>query len=99
MIGAKSCSNGVRAIRRPLDKATRDGVRLAITSSSAYDDNDLVNLAEVGPRLLNLSPDLHPKKNYGFARLRHFVEASGIVELKMKTREPAPPIDLVRLTN
>lgn len=80
---------------RSLDKAALDGLRKAISSSSVYED-DFANLAEVGERLVKLSPDLNAR-NYGFPRLRNFVEASGIVELRMKPRGPAPPIALVRL--
>ena len=74
-----------------------EGLKKAISSSNVYED-DFVNLTEVGTYLVNLSPDLNAK-NYGFIRLKELVVASGIVELKMKTREPAPPIALVRLRN
>ena len=63
--------------------------------SSAYEE-DYVNLADVGNKLPRISPDLNPR-NYGFERLRDFVEASGIVELQMKSVAPHPPIALVRL--
>jgi uncharacterized LabA/DUF88 family protein len=81
--------------RRPIDRAMIEGLKKAISSSNVYED-DFVNLTEVGTYLVNLSPDLNAK-NYGFIRLKELVVASGIVELKMKTREPAPPIALVRL--
>ena len=81
--------------RRPIDRAMIEGLKKAISSSNVYED-DFVNLTEVGTYLVNLSPDLNAR-NYGFIRLKELVVASGIVELKMKTREPAPPIALVRL--
>jgi len=81
--------------RRPIDRAMIEGLKKAITSSNVYED-DFVNLTEVGTYLVNLSPDLNAR-NYGFIRLKELVVASGIVELKMKMREPAPPIALVRL--
>lgn len=81
--------------QRPLDQAAIDGLRQAISSSNVYED-DFANLADVGTRLIKISPDLNPR-NYGYPRLRDFVDASGIVELKMKTRGGAPPIALVRL--
>lgn len=81
--------------RRSIDRAMIEGLKKAIRSSNVYED-DFVNLTEVGTYLVNLSPDLNAR-NYGFIRLKELVVASGIVELKMKTREPAPPIALVRL--
>ena len=81
--------------RRPIDRTMIEGLKKAISSSNVYED-DFVNLTEVGTYLVNLSPDLNAR-NYGFIRLKELVVASGIVELKMKTREPAPPIALVRL--
>jgi hypothetical protein len=74
-----------------------EGLKKAISSSNVY-EGDWVNLTEVGAYLINLSPDLNAR-NYGFTRLKELVVAAGIVELKMKTREPAPPIALVRLKN
>lgn len=82
--------------RRKLDKAALRGIRKAIGDSNPYDDNDFVNLAEVGGKLAAISPDLNAR-NYGFTRLKDFIEASGIVEVKMLTRAPAPPIALARL--
>jgi uncharacterized LabA/DUF88 family protein len=83
--------------KRLIDRAMIEGLKKAISSSTVYED-DFVNLTEVGTYLVNLSPDLNAR-NYGFTRLKELVVASGIVELKMKTREPAPPIALVRLKN
>ncbi|KAF2164313.1 hypothetical protein M409DRAFT_67859 [Zasmidium cellare ATCC 36951] len=80
---------------RPLDKAALDGIRKAIRSSKIY-ESDFVNLTDVGTHLIKLSPDLNAR-NYGYLKTKNFMEASGIVEIKMKTREPAPPITLVRL--
>ncbi|EME88794.1 uncharacterized protein MYCFIDRAFT_125511 [Pseudocercospora fijiensis CIRAD86] len=82
-------------MRRPIDQAALEGIKNAISGSSAYEE-DYANLAEVGTRLVKLSPDLTPR-NYGYERLLPFVQASGIVEVKMKLRDPAPAIALVRL--
>jgi hypothetical protein len=64
--------------------------------SSAVYEEDYVNLAEIGIKLARISPDLNPR-NYGFERLRDFVQASGIVELRMKSMGPHPPVALIRL--
>jgi uncharacterized LabA/DUF88 family protein len=80
---------------RPLDQAALDALRKAIRSSNIYED-DYANLAEVGAYLVKISPDLNAP-NYGYPRLRDFVLASGIVQLKMKTFDGRPPIALVRL--
>jgi len=63
--------------------------------SSPYED-DYVNLAEVGLMLPRMSPDLVPR-NYGYERLKDFLQASGIVELRTKAMGPHPPVALVRL--
>ena len=81
--------------QRALDQAALSALRSAINMSSAYEE-DYVHLAEVGDKLPRMSPDLIPR-NYGFERLRDFVEASGIVELWMKSMGPNPPVALVRL--
>ncbi|KXT05507.1 hypothetical protein AC578_3696 [Pseudocercospora eumusae] len=84
-----------KPMRRPIDQAALEVIKNAISGSSVYED-DYANLAEVGTRLVKLSPDLTPR-NYGYERLLPFVQASGIVEVKMKLRDPAPAIALVRL--
>ena len=81
--------------RRTFDQGALSGLRSAISMSTVYEE-DWVNLAEVGPKLPRISPDSNPR-NYGFERLREFVQASGIVELQMKPMGPHPPIALVRL--
>ena len=80
---------------RRLDNAALSAITSAISMSNAYED-DFVNLAEVGDKLPRMSPDLVPR-NYGFERLREFVLASGVVELRMKPMGNHPPIALVRL--
>ncbi|KXT10228.1 hypothetical protein AC579_2951 [Pseudocercospora musae] len=82
-------------LRRSIDQAALEGIKNAISGSSVYED-DYANLAEVGTRLVKLSPDLTPR-NYGYERLLPFVQASGIVEVKMKSRDRAAAIALVRL--
>ena len=81
--------------RRKIDQAVLVALRSAINASNAYEE-DYVNLADVGTRLRRISPDLNPR-NYGFERLRDFVEASGIVDSRMKSMAPHPSIALVRL--
>jgi hypothetical protein len=66
-----------------------------VTNAPSYTDN-WVNLADVGNLLSKLSPDLNAR-NYGYQRLREFVEASGIVELTYKNMGDKPPIALARL--
>jgi uncharacterized LabA/DUF88 family protein len=80
---------------RPIDTKARNGIRLAITSTTGLGDN-WVNLADVGHYLNKISPDLNAR-NYGYGRLREFVEASGIVDVKFKKMGEKPPIALVSL--
>lgn len=93
--GSHQLLTSKKPTQRTLDQWALDGLRKAINSSSLYEE-DFVNLAEVGHLLVKISPDLNPR-NYGFLRLKDFVEASGIVQLKMKALDGAPPIALVRL--
>ncbi|KAL6704995.1 hypothetical protein ACN47E_007398 [Coniothyrium glycines] len=81
--------------RRPLDQQALSGLAKAIATVRSDGDN-WVNLADVGGYLSKLAPDLQAR-NYGYERLREFVEASGIVELKWKTMGDNPPVALVRL--
>jgi uncharacterized LabA/DUF88 family protein len=81
--------------KRPLDQAALVGLAKAVTNSTSYSDN-WVNLADVGSYLSKISPDLQAR-NYGYERLKEFVEASGIVDLKLKSMGDKPPIALVRL--
>ncbi|KAF5845138.1 hypothetical protein GGP41_001221 [Bipolaris sorokiniana] len=46
--------------------------------------------------MLGISPDLNAR-NYGYERLREFLEASGMVEVKFKKMGDKPPIALVSL--
>lgn len=68
-----------RNTRRHLDPPALAGITAAITMSSVYED-DYGNLGELGLKLPRISPDLVPR-NYGYERLRDFVQASGIVEV------------------
>lgn len=88
---------GTNSNRRTFDRPALLALTSAIKMSSLY-EQDYVNLAEVGDKLIRISPDVNPR-NYGYDRLREFVVASGIVELRMKNKEPAPPIALVRITS
>lgn len=81
--------------KRPLDQVALDGLAKAVENSIGYDGN-YANLAEVGNYLSRISPDLNAR-NYGYDRLREFVEASGIVQLKWLNMGDKPPVVLVRL--
>jgi uncharacterized LabA/DUF88 family protein len=85
----------VEPSKRQLDQAALDGLAKAVNNSIGYDDN-YANLADVGNYLSKISPDLNAR-NYGYDRLREFVEASGIVSLKWKNMGHSPPVVLVRL--
>ncbi|KAF4548321.1 Hypothetical protein D9617_29g006980 [Elsinoe fawcettii] len=80
---------------RPIDQWALDGLWTAVSNCSPY-EADFVNLAEVGNYLIRISPDLNAA-NYGYPKLRPWLEASGLVEIKMKQTERGPPIALVRL--
>ena len=81
--------------RRPIDARARAGIFLAIRNSRGYGDS-WVNLAEVGNYLNKLAPNLHAR-NYGYERLREFIEATGIVDVKYKPMGDKPPVVLVCL--
>ncbi|KAK3709676.1 hypothetical protein LTR37_010703 [Vermiconidia calcicola] len=81
--------------KKPLDQAALEGLAKAVNNCVGY-DGDYANLAEVGNYLSKISPDLNAR-NYGYDRLREFVEASGIVELKWKAMGNHPPVVLIRL--
>lgn len=83
-----------RPEKRPIDSKARIGIRMAITSTS-HSDN-WANLADVGSYLIKISPDLNAR-NYGYEKLREFLEASGMVEVKFKKMGDKPPIALVSL--
>lgn len=80
---------------RPIDKAALDALRKAIVASMDEGDN-CADLANVGHYLRRLSPDLNAR-NYGYSRLKDFVEATGIVDVKLQTFDGKPPVALVRL--
>ncbi|CZT53174.1 uncharacterized protein RSE6_14637 [Rhynchosporium secalis] len=61
---------------RPIDSDARANIVLAIRNSREY-ENGWVNLAEVGGLLNKLAPNLNAR-NYGYERLREFIEASGL---------------------
>lgn len=82
--------------RRPLDDLALNALRQAIRGSKVFED-DYVNLSYVGHLLTRLSPYSRPG-NYGFARLKDFVQASGIVDIEIKSFGGAAPIPLVRLS-
>ncbi|KAK5740162.1 hypothetical protein LTR17_004876 [Elasticomyces elasticus] len=82
--------------KRPLDQAALDGLARAIQSRIGYDGTEYANLADVGLYLSKISPDLNAR-NYGYNKLKEFVEASGIATLGWKTMGNNPSIALVCL--
>lgn len=81
---------------RPIDGAALDALRRAIVASVDEGDN-CADLANVGHYLRRISPDLNAR-NYGYGRLKDFVEASGIVDVRLKTFDGGrTPVALVRL--
>lgn len=81
---------------RPIDKAALDALRKAIIASMDEGDN-CADLANVGHYLRRISPDLNAR-NYGYGRLKEFVEASGIVDVRLQTfQDSRTPVALVRL--
>lgn len=81
--------------KRPVDSTARAAIRLAISNTTGHGDK-WVNLADIGSYLRKISPDLNAR-NYGYERLREFVEASGMVDVKLKNMDGKPPIVLVCL--
>lgn len=81
--------------KRPLDQTAIEGLVKAIVDAPSCDDN-WVSLCDVGVRLSKISPDLQAR-NYGYRRLRDFVDASGVVDVKTKTVGNDPSIIFVRL--
>jgi uncharacterized LabA/DUF88 family protein len=81
--------------KRQLDSAALDGLRKAINGSIG-DEEEYAYLAQVGIVLSRIAPNLH-FRNYGYERLRDFVEASDIADLETKTEKGKPPVTLVRL--
>jgi uncharacterized LabA/DUF88 family protein len=93
--GTESVISASQITKRPLDQAALLGLAKAVANSSSYED-DWVTLGDVGSRLSKISPDLQAR-NYGYRRLRDFMEASGVVDMKMKTIGSQPSTLLVRL--
>jgi hypothetical protein len=81
--------------KRPLDQAALLRLAKAVADSTNYED-DWVTLGDVGSRLIKISPDLQARNN-GYRRLRDFMEASGVVDMKIKTIGSQPSTLLVRL--
>jgi uncharacterized LabA/DUF88 family protein len=81
--------------KRPIDARARTGIVLAIRNSTGFGDI-WVNLADVGNYLNKIAPNLNAR-NYGYERLREFVEASGIVDVKYKSMGDKPPVVMVCL--
>lgn len=94
--GLRPVTIRTQTTKRPLDMAAVNAIGRAIMNVPSYSE-DWVNLAPVGTYLNRVSPNFLPK-NYGYERLRDFVEASGIVECETKyVDENKPPIVLARI--
>jgi NYN domain/OST-HTH/LOTUS domain len=81
--------------KKPFDELAIRGLILAIKNAPSHNE-DWVNLADLGSYLSKYSPNLLPR-NYGYERLREFVEASGIVDLKWINMGDKPPVVLASL--
>jgi uncharacterized LabA/DUF88 family protein len=81
--------------KRDIDLAALDCLTKAIESCVSF-EGDYANLAHIGDFLGKISPDLNAH-NYGYEKLREFVKASGIAQLKWLQLGDRPPIALVRL--
>jgi hypothetical protein len=69
---------------KPIDQAALEAIRLAITKNLRGDEDSFVSLDRVSnDHLTRLSPNLH-YRNYGYSRMSDFLEASGIVELRIE---------------
>jgi uncharacterized LabA/DUF88 family protein len=93
--GTEPVISASQITKRPLDRAALLALAKAVANSTNYED-DWVTLGDVGSRLSKISPDLQAR-NYGYRRLRDFMEASGVVDMKMKTIGSQPSTLLVRL--
>lgn len=81
--------------KRPIDQAAIVGLKKAIIGSIG-DEAEYAYLAQVGIVLGRIAPNLN-FRNYGYLRLRDFVEASKIADLMTKVEKGKPPVTLVRL--
>jgi uncharacterized LabA/DUF88 family protein len=81
--------------QRRLDPAARAALVKAVANAET-DDDQWVHLARVGHILVKIAPDLQAR-NYGYRRLKDFVEASGVVDVKSKTMGNDPAVIFVRL--
>jgi hypothetical protein len=90
-----STNTTINPRKRPLDQSAIEGLARAVTNCRS-DIDSWVHLADVGGYLSKISPDFNAR-NYGYERLRDFVEASGIVDVKKRDMGDRPPVVLVRL--
>jgi uncharacterized LabA/DUF88 family protein len=81
--------------QRKLDFAARAALYKAVANAE-MDDDRWVHLAKVGHILVKIAPDLQAR-NYGYRRLKDFVEASGLVDMKSKTVGNDVAVIFVRL--
>lgn len=79
----------------PIDANARHMIALAVENCKVTDDH-WVNLAEVGVYLNKIAPNLHAQ-NYGYDRLREFVEATGLFQVRIKDIGDKSSVPLVRL--
>lgn len=74
----------VESSPRLIDEITLHVITAALTNCPAHED-DWVELGQLGKMLVRISPDMIPR-NYGYSRLRDFVEASGLVDWQAKPK-------------
>jgi uncharacterized LabA/DUF88 family protein len=93
--GTEPVISASQITKRPLDRAALLALAKAVANSTNYEDN-WVTLDDVGSRLSKISPDLQAR-NYRYRRLQDFIEASGVVDIKIKTIGSQPSTLLMRL--
>jgi hypothetical protein len=81
--------------KRPLDRHALNGIKQAVINNA--DDDGYASLALIGSYLIRVWPDLTPR-NYGYQRLKDFLEASGLVVWRwIDMGDNRPPVAMVCL--
>jgi uncharacterized LabA/DUF88 family protein len=94
VVGGESTSH--EPPKRPLDRAALAALVKAVANAETVHDDQWVHLAKVGNILVKMAPDLQAR-NYGYRRLKDFVEASGVVDMRVETVGNYPAVYFVRL--
>jgi uncharacterized LabA/DUF88 family protein len=68
------CDESQEPPKRPLDRAALAALVKAVANAETVHDDQWVHLAKVGNILVKMAPDLQAR-NYGYRRLKDFVEA------------------------